>query len=204
MPAPITQWMGTTPETLREQIQLDIGRYMRLRRATVAVTLLGIGSMALTTLLQMGIVRRLPDPPCGNFDTKKVNSSDEAYSYGGPDSPINILAHSVNLVLASTGGADRAREHPWLPILAAAMELPQTIIAAKYLFYQMPCVDKAWCPYCITDALTHFATLGLVLPEAIEAVRNLSDGGGAAAAINQHGSGAEVRGHARSEPAVVD
>jgi hypothetical protein len=55
----------------------------------VVASLLGIGMMSLTTLLQMGIVRRLPDPPVGNFNTKKVNSSDEAYSYGGRDSPIN-------------------------------------------------------------------------------------------------------------------
>ena len=33
--------------------------------------------------------------------------------------------------------------------------------------------DEAWCPYCITDALMHFATLGLVLPEAVEAAENL-------------------------------
>jgi len=173
MPTPVTEWMGTTPRTLRRQIRSDSSRDMRLRRATVAVSLVGIATMAATTLLQMGVVRRLPDPPVGNFDTAKVNLSDEAFSYGGPDSPINILAHALNLVAASTGGPDRAREHPWLPLLAALLELPQSIVAAKYLFYQMPYVDEAWCPYCITDALMHFATLGLVLPEAVEAAENL-------------------------------
>lgn len=183
MPTPITKWMGITPEQLREEIQTDTSRYMRLRRAAIGATLLGIGMMSLTTLLQMGVVRRLPDPPVGNFNTKKVNSSDEAYSYGGPDSPINILAHAVNLVLASTGGPDRARRHAWLPLLAAVVELPQRVVAAKYLFYQMPYVDEAWCPYCITDALTHFATLALVMPEAVAATRNLlgGDGDGGAA-----------------------
>ena len=44
----------------------------------------------------------------------------------------------------------------------------------------MPYVDKAWCPYCIVDALAHFATLGLVLPEAVEAARNLLPDGRAA------------------------
>ena len=179
MPAPVTHWMGTTPDRLRDEIQTDTSAYMRLRRATVAVNLLGIAMMSLTTLLQMGIVRRLPDPPAGNFNTKKVNSSDEAYSYGGPDSPVNIAAHAANLILASTGGPDRAREHPWLPLLAAAVELPQTIVAAKYLFHQMPYVDKAWCPYCITDSLAHFATLGLVLPEAIAAAQTVLSGDGA-------------------------
>jgi uncharacterized membrane protein len=102
-----------------------------------------------------------------------VNLSDEAFSYGGPDSPINILGHAVDLVLTSTGSPARARKRPWLPLLAVALEAPQSAVAAKYLFYQMPRVDKAWCPYCIIDALTHFTTLALMLPEAIEAVVNL-------------------------------
>lgn len=173
MPTPVTEWMGTTPRELRRQVRGDESRNMRLRRATVAVSLVGIATMAATTLLQMGLVRRLPDPPVGNFDSGKVNLSDEAFSYGGPDSPINIMAHAFNLVAASTGGPDRARTHPWLPLLAALLELPQSLVAAKYLLYQMPYVDEAWCPYCIADALTHFATLGLVLPEAVEAAETL-------------------------------
>lgn len=173
MPAPITRLIGTTPGRLKQQILHDESDLMRLRRTTAIVSLFGIGMMTATTLLQMGILRGLPDPPVGGFNTRKVNTSDEAYSYGGPDSPINILMHAVNLVLATTGGPDRARRQPWLPMLAVAVEAPQSAVAAKYLFYQMPKVDKAWCPYCIMDALSHFATLALVLPEAIKAARHL-------------------------------
>lgn len=173
MPASITHLLGTTPRELRGEMQHGRSRNMQLRRAVAAVSLLGIATMAATTLLQMGVVKDLPDPPVGNFNTKKVNTSEEAFSYGGPDSPINILAHAFNLVLASTGSAARARKHPWLPLLAAAVEAPQSAVAAKYLFYQMPRVDKAWCPYCITDALAHFATLALLLPEAREAAAHL-------------------------------
>jgi uncharacterized membrane protein len=46
-------------------------------------------------------------------------------------------------------------------------------MAAKYLFYQMPYFDEAYCPYCIVDALAHFAMLGVVLPEAVEAAEEL-------------------------------
>lgn len=38
----------------------------------------------------------------------------------------------------------------------------------------MPKVDKAWCPYCVTHALTRFATLGLATPEGIRALRPLA------------------------------
>ncbi|HZU88170.1 MAG TPA: vitamin K epoxide reductase family protein [Stellaceae bacterium] len=173
MPAPLTRWLGTTPEALRAGILGDTGRAMRLRRAAAVAALVGIASMAATTLLQLGIVKKLPELPLRGFDTPKVNTSDEAYSWGGPDSPINILAHASSLVAAALGAPDRARSQPWLPLLAAGIELPQALIAAKYLFHQMPAVDRAWCPYCILDALTHFAILALTLPEAAAAARNM-------------------------------
>jgi hypothetical protein len=33
--------------------------------------------------------------------------------------------------------------------------------------------DRAWCSYRITDAMTHFTTLALTIPEAARAVGNL-------------------------------
>lgn len=41
------------------------------------------------------------------------------------------------------------------------------------LFYQMPHVEKAWCSYCITDALSHLVTFGLTISEAKRAMRKL-------------------------------
>ncbi len=169
----INEFLGHSPQDLRDDTRNDRSGHMRRRRGAVAVSLIGIGAMAFTSMLQMGLVRRLPDPPVGRFNTKKVNLSEEAFSYGGPDSPIVILMHAINMVLATTGGADRARHHPWLPLLAAGLSGAQSAMAAKYLFYQMPYVDEAYCPYCIVDALAHFATLGLVLPEAVEAAEEL-------------------------------
>jgi uncharacterized membrane protein len=166
---------GMSPAELRGEIRHSDSRDMRLRRNLAAVSLVGIASMAIVSLYQMGKVRHLPDPPTDkpHFDSDKVNASEEAFSYGMPDAPLTLLAHATNLAIAAAGPADRARSKPWLPILAAAISLPQAAIAAKYLFHQMPKVDKAWCPYCVVDALTHFATLALVTPEAVEATRNL-------------------------------
>ncbi|MBA3575813.1 MAG: vitamin K epoxide reductase family protein [Pseudonocardiales bacterium] len=165
--------MGNDPAQLRCYLQEGSDEHLWLRRGTIAVSLIGIAAMAATTLFQMGVVRDLPEPPLGNFDTKKANSSEEAYSYGGPDSPIAITTHGVNMVLASMGAADRTRQQPWLPILATLFASAQAVTAGKYLFYTMPKVDKAWCPYCIVDALTHFATVAFTLPEAGAALRRL-------------------------------
>ena len=36
--------------------------------------------MTAVTLLQTGIVKHLPDPPIGNFDSDRVNSSDTLFA----------------------------------------------------------------------------------------------------------------------------
>jgi uncharacterized membrane protein len=159
---------GLSPRDLRRSLQEDDSPTMGYRRVIVGVSLIGIASMAIVSLLQTGIVRHLPDPPTRrpHFHSDKVNSSEEAYSYGMPDGPLAIAMHAVNLVLAAAGPPNRSRQRPWLPLLAGIASAAQAAVAAKYLFYQMPKVDKAWCPYCIVDALTHFATFALTLPEA--------------------------------------
>jgi uncharacterized membrane protein len=172
----ITRWMGNDPVELRHYLQEGSDEHLQLRRGAIVASLIGIAAMAATALLQTGVVRRLPDPPVGNFDTKKVNSSQEAYSYGGPDSPIAITTHGVNMVLASTGGFDRAERQPWLPVLATLFAGAQAATAAKYLFHTMPKVDEAWCPYCIVDAFAHFATVACTLPETFSVLRRLSYG----------------------------
>jgi uncharacterized membrane protein len=129
--------------------------------------------MGVVSLLQTGVVRRLPDPPTRrpHFDTEKVNFSDEAFSYGMPDGPLTVAMHSANLAIAAAGPPDRYKDRPWLSVMAAILSGAQAAVAAKYLFYQMPKVDRAWCPYCIVDALTHFATFALTLPELAKAAR---------------------------------
>jgi uncharacterized membrane protein len=161
-----------SPQELERSIREDDRSEMRYRRGIVAVSLVGMAAMGFVSLLQTGVVKKLPDPPTDtpNFDTEKVNTSEEAFSYGMPDGALVLVSHATNLAIAAAGPADRYEKRPWLPVAAAAVALPQALIAAKYLFYQMPKVDKAWCPYCVVDALTHFATVALTLPEALKAL----------------------------------
>jgi uncharacterized membrane protein len=164
---------GYTPQKLRAELQENESSDMKRRRAIVAVSMVGGVAMGAVTLLQMGLTRHLPDPPTRkpHFDTDKVNSSDEAYGYGMPDGPLTLAMHSLNLVLAAAGSPNRAKQRPLLPVAAALFSGVQAAVAGKYLFYTMPKVDKAWCPYCITDAMTHFATFALTVPEAMRALK---------------------------------
>ncbi len=158
-------------DAVRADIRHDDSREMRLRRAVVATSLVGMASMAVVTLFQTGVLRRLPDLPQRPFDSNKVNTSDTAFGYGMPDGPITLGAHAYNLALAAAGPADRAETRPWLPLIASAAAGAQAAVAAKYLFHQMPKVDRAWCPYCIVDALAHMASFALTVPEAARALR---------------------------------
>jgi uncharacterized membrane protein len=168
-----------SPQELSESIRNDDRREMQYRRGIVGLSLIGMAAMGIVSLLQTGIVKKLPDPKTKtpHFDTEKVNTSKEAYSYGMPDAPLVLVTHATNIAIAAAGPADRYENRSWLPIAAVGLALPQALMAAKYLFYQMPKVDKAWCPYCVVDALTHFATLALTLPEAARAA-GLSGGDG--------------------------
>src|SRR5919106_755484 len=161
------------PRELRREIQHDDSAEMRLRRAIVASSLVDIGSMAIISMFQTGMIRHLPDPPLESFHSDKVNSSSTAYGYGMPDGPVTLGMHAANLALAAAGPPERARERPWLPLLAAGFARAQAAVAAKDLFHPMPEVDRAWCGYCITDALAHFATFALTLPEAAKALESL-------------------------------
>lgn len=163
--------VAASPDRLRADIQQSHNRDMKLRRVIAGASMVGMASMAPVIMFQTGIIRHLPDPPVGNFHSDKINSSPTAFGYGGPDAPLSVLAHAVTLVLAAFGASHRRRSRPWLSLLACVAASGSAAVAARYLFWQMPKVDKTWCPYCITDAVMHMAAFALAVPEAIAALR---------------------------------
>ncbi|MDQ6733902.1 MAG: vitamin K epoxide reductase family protein [Nitrospirota bacterium] len=161
---------NSAAQQLRQELQDGDTGDLRRRRGIVALSLIGMASMAAVTLYQMGLIRHLPDPPLSRFDSDRVNASDTAYQYGVPDGTLTLAGHATNAVMAAFGGIRRAAEQPWVPIAASGKAGVEAAIAAKYLFYQMPVVEKKWCGYCIVDALMHIGSFALTLPEAARAV----------------------------------
>ena len=164
-----------TPQQLREELQEGDTPDLRRRRGIVAFSLIGMASMAAVTLYRMGLIRHLPDPPAPRFDSDRVNGSDTAYQYGLPDGTLTLAGHATNAAMAASGGICRAVEQPWVPLAASGKAGLEAAVAAKYLFYQMPVVEKKWCGYCIVDALMHLGTFALTLAEATRALRALID-----------------------------
>ncbi len=159
------------PQDLREELQQGEGDDLGRRRAVIGLSLVGMVALGAVSLLQTGIIKHLPDPPVGNFDSDKVNSSDTAYGFGVPDGTVALASLAANIPLAAFGGANRAQQEPLVPIVAAGKALAEAIVAGWY-FYQMPTKQKAWCGYCIVGALCNFGIAALTLPEAKKAIRS--------------------------------
>lgn len=159
------------PQMIRDDLQTGRSVGLRCRRAITALSLVGMFSMAIVSLYQMGRLRHLPDPPMGRFHSDKVNASFRAYQYGVPDGTVAMTAHALNVVLAAFGGRGRARQMPWVPIVASGKAAVEAGLAVKHLFYRMPVVERSWCSFRVVDALVRMGTFALSLPEAIEAAR---------------------------------
>lgn len=157
-----------SPSELRHELQEVASADLRRRRWIIGLSLAGIASMTAVTLLQTGIVRHLPDPPLGNFNSDRVNSSDTAYAMGLPDGAVSLASLALNIPIAAYGGRERTREQRWVPLVAALKALGEAA-AASWYFYQMPAKEKAWCGYCIAGALANIGIAALTLPEARKA-----------------------------------
>lgn len=166
---------GIGPRRLQRELYRSRAPELRRRRAIIALSLLGAGSMAAVSLLQTGILTHLPDPPLRSFDSDKVNLSKVAYQLGVPDGTLALVGFAANVPLAAMGGLGRARRRPWIPLLAAAKAAFEAA-AASWYFYQMPAREKAWCGYCVVGTLASVGVLALTLPEAKQAVSSLRRG----------------------------
>jgi len=95
------------PQTVRQDLQTGRSAGLRRRRAIVGLSLLGLCSMGMVSLYQMGLLRHLPDPPLRRFHADKVNASFRAYQYGVPHGALSMTAYALNILLAAIGGRGR-------------------------------------------------------------------------------------------------
>lgn len=159
---------------LRKDLQRDSTPHMKLRRAIIGSSVVGMAAMVPVTMLQTGIVRHLPDPPIKGFHSDAANSSLIAYKFGAPDGSMAVASFAVNIPIAAFGGADRARNKPLIPLIAAGKAAIDLASSAWY-FNEMR-RGKKWCPYCIVGAVSSLAVFLLSVPEASAAWKHLRSG----------------------------
>lgn len=136
----------------------------------------GTAAAQAVSLYQTGVIKHLPDPPLGIFNSDKVDASDYAYKrLNAPDGPAMIVTYGITAWLASMGGKDRARQNPWLPILMGTKIVIDAATALE-LAREEWAENKALCAYCQAATVASLASIVLAWPEVRTAITMLRRG----------------------------
>ena len=126
-------------------------------------------------LYQLGILKKLPEPPGKFFDTGKVNGSGEAYSIlSTPDAFLGLSSYAVTAALVGMGPEDRARTQPWIPIGMGLKLLGDAAMAGKLTLDECR-KFRAFSLWSVFTAVATWTALPLALPEVKAAVRHLKE-----------------------------
>jgi hypothetical protein len=158
---------------LMEGFSGDDDRFLAHRRVAMALTMLGMTSLAVISLYQVGVLKHLPEPPLPGLDAEKVNGSEEAYEIlKTPDAVLGLGSYAATLGLEAFGGADRVRRNPWVPLALAAKCGADTFQAAR-LTRKSWIHFRAFSFYSLITVAATFLTLPVVLPEVLAAWRKI-------------------------------
>ena len=164
------------PTRLSRELRTGRSPDLARRRWIVGLSLFGAAVGGLVGAYQMGMVRRLPDPPVGPFDSERVDASDYAYRrMDTPDGLLMLGTYAVTAALAGAGGERRAEEAPHLPLLMAGKAAYDVATAAKLAREEWG-DNRALCAYCQAATAASLAAAALALPEAARAARHLAGG----------------------------
>ncbi len=160
------------PSELSKELREDQSPAMQARRTLIALSLIGIGIGKIVTLYQVGIIKKLPDPPISIFDSNKVNASDYAYKrLATPDAVLMILTYATTTMLAAGGRADRASKNP-LWVKAMFVKILLDCLTNAKLGTEEYQTNKKLCAYCQTATVISFISLLVAWPEFKESLEN--------------------------------
>lgn len=161
------------PAMLSYQLREGSGRFLAQRRVVIGLSLMATTALSLISLYQMGLIKRLPEPPLPRFNAGKVNRSEEAYRWlEMPDAFLGLGSYAATMALAAMGGPNRAQERPWIPLALAAKVGLDTALAGFQVVMQARKLHT-YCSWCLLTSAATLGSLPLVLPEARAALRRL-------------------------------
>jgi uncharacterized membrane protein len=162
-----------SPRQLSHQLRNMQTDHLQRRRWLVGLSLLGTAVGGIVSLYQMGMIRRLPDPPIPVFDSSRVDASDYAYKrLETPDAFMMITSYALTAWLAAAGSKDRAEQRPALPIALLAKVALDALVTLQ-LTREEWAENKALCAYCQVATLASLASIPLAWPEAASALKAL-------------------------------
>ena len=156
--------LGVDPRGLREAWLRQRSPSLRRRRKIAALAAVGLIDAALISLLQMGFLRHLPDPPLPRFDSDAVSKSLAAYLPGAPDGTLGALMYAALLTLAAWGGT-RSTGRPLLADVLLAAAAAGGVGAAGLYLDEMLRREKRLCAYCLVATGVSAAMAPLALAE---------------------------------------
>ncbi len=163
-------------EAVSDALRRQDDDFLVRRRRVSGLTLGAMSSLGMVAAYQLGLLRHLPDPPWGPFDSDRVDASGEAYQYlKTPDATLGLASYAATLVLAGMGSARRASERPWVP-LAMAGKVALDAVYGIYLTLEQRTNHRRFCGWCLAAAAASLATVPAVVPEATAAWRALRRG----------------------------
>ena len=147
---------------------------LRRRRSVFGLFLAASASMSVIALYQLGILRRVPEPPLPALDSDNITGSATAYSLlETPDAVLAMGSYAATMTLAAMGSSRRAHEHPSLPIALAVKVGFDAIVAAKFTVDEWR-RHRSLCFWCLLASAATFVSVPLVIAEARSTLRRLA------------------------------
>jgi uncharacterized membrane protein len=145
------------------------GPELRRRRRVVGGTMLSTVCMAVATLYQTGVVRRIPELPLGPFDAGRVEASAQAYQLlRMPDAPLAVVSFGLTAALAAGAGTGAGpgfgRRAELVRVALGAKALVDAVYGAKLMADQATKHGKL-CSWCLTTTVGSAIALGPALAE---------------------------------------
>lgn len=163
-----------SPEELSSDLREGSGAFLKRRRGIVGLALFSAGVMGGIALFQVGIMKKIPEPPWRKFNAEKVNGSAQAYSHlSTPDALLGLVNYGMTACLAGAGAQGRWKTHPWIPVGMGGKILMDAALAGKLTADQWT-KYRAFCFWCLLTTAASFATLPLAIPETKAAIRRLT------------------------------
>src|SRR5579885_2683976 len=103
--------MPETTDQVRDDLRHGTHVTIECRRGIVGLSLFSCAILGGIALYQVGLLKRLPDPPWPAFDADRINGSEEAYShFETPDALLGFASYAVTACLAAKIGRASCRE----------------------------------------------------------------------------------------------
>jgi hypothetical protein len=158
-------------QELKQELRYGTESFLKNRRAIVGLSVFSTMALGGVALFQVGLLRKLPDPPLPFFDADAVNASPGAYSLlQTPDALLGMASYAVTGCLAGMGRLDRSVTVRWIPLAMGVKTLCDAALAGRMSMKQWTKLRRFSVWSLLVSGAT-FAALALAVPESKAALQ---------------------------------